>query len=111
MYVPRYPHLHIMGCTIRRGSLLLTLDIIASDGESGPSSSGREEETGGGTGRPTPVMWLQWLGLPWHKDGEVVLVQVRLGIDLWGHCTTRSVVQCPPWFACCCGRCGTRTGR
>ena len=67
----RYQNTHIAGVTIRRGSLLVALDIISAG--SLPMLASRD----GKPVRVPPAQWLQWLQLPWPKDGGEVIVQVR----------------------------------
>ena len=66
-YALRYGHLQAGASGVRTGSLLLALDMVTAGGVT------REA-----VGPTAPAaQWLQWLQLPWPKDGQDVWVQVR----------------------------------
>ena len=57
--------------TVRRGSLLVALDVLSGGALS------KQACTGDSLAKVTPSQWLNWLQLPWPKDGgEGVTVQV-----------------------------------
>ncbi len=64
-----------MNCIIRRGSLLVAIDVVASQGGDGQEAEQQLASI-------VPAEWLQWLGLP---DTMEVSVQVhRVFVCVWG---------------------------
>eukprot|EP00798_Chlamydomonas_sp_ICE-L_P022428 gene22428-29540_t len=65
----RFPSTAVMGHTVRKGSLLIAFDILTA----GALWIGEPRED---TKPPSPQDWLEWIGLPWPKDGKNLYVQV-----------------------------------
>ena len=61
---------HLASMTVRRGSLLAALDVISGGALSKKACDGYSFT------KVSPAQWLNWLQLPWPKDGgEGVTVQ------------------------------------
>ena len=54
---------------MRKGSLLLALDIVSAGAFPRVLCSGAKAAV-------PPAQWLDWMQLPWPKDGEGVVLQV-----------------------------------
>ena len=72
---------------MRRGSLLVALNVI---------SAGAIHQRHHKADSIPASQWLKWLQLPWPKDGEDVVVQVRGRELATGWSTRKSYVWCLP---------------
>eukprot|EP00798_Chlamydomonas_sp_ICE-L_P021489 gene21489-28465_t len=64
------PDYRVLGTTVRKGSLILTFDLIYVGASSNLDPLECIQST------VASQSWVQWLDLPWPKDGEEVMVQV-----------------------------------
>eukprot|EP00798_Chlamydomonas_sp_ICE-L_P012276 gene12276-15422_t len=71
------PDYRLLGTTVRKGSLILTFNLIYVGAS---PEVGQLEQIQSMV--PTQS-WVQWLDLPWPKDGEEVMVQSMLRTQLW----------------------------
>eukprot|EP00798_Chlamydomonas_sp_ICE-L_P001422 gene1422-32793_t len=72
-----YPGLDLLDHAIRKGSLLIALDVLTLGAV---TSRGNGDKGNAGNvwakSVPKPKEWLSWLQLPWPKDGDDVFVQI-----------------------------------
>eukprot|EP00798_Chlamydomonas_sp_ICE-L_P020205 gene20205-26950_t len=64
------PDFHVQSTTVRKGSLILTFDLVYMGTTQDVNQKGLVQNS-----VPTEA-WVEWLDLPWPKDGEEVMVQV-----------------------------------
>ena len=70
--------MHIIRHAVRKGSLLLALDVISTGSALFKGVDGDTGVVASLVPRTLPIkLWFEWLQLPWPKDGGDVLVQVR----------------------------------